>query len=388
MENVSYNNNGTNLIIYVSDRIDTTNANEVEASINSIIEANPFNKLTLDIENLEYISSAGLRVVLKLKKSYSNFEVINASHDVYDIFDMTGFSSIIDIKKAYRHLLVDGLSIVGKGAKGTVYQYNDDTIVKVYKDPNSIKAIENERRLAQKAFILGIPTAISYDIVKVGDTFGSVFELLPSKTLSSAILNDMDNFDKYANIFATILKTIHSTEDKDHDTPDVKVLILKWLMDLKGVLKDEDLNKLNQMVDEVPNSTNLLHMDYHTNNVLMQNGEALLIDMDTLSHGNKIFELANIYAPLVGFKYISHELIENFLDMKVEVTERLYEKFFDIYFNDHDDVVYDKVALLGLVRTLRHAAKRKDSIPNYDEVYNTLESKIHELLQHIDNLII
>ena len=120
----------------------------------------------MDSENLEYISSAGLRVILRLKKAEPSLKVINVSADVYEIFDITGFTEIITIEKAYRKLSVEGCEAIGKGANGTVYRLDPDTIIKVYHNADALADIHRERELARRAFVLGIPTAIPYDVVK------------------------------------------------------------------------------------------------------------------------------------------------------------------------------------------------------------------------------
>ena len=55
-------------------------------------------EVIFDVNELEYISSAGLRQILQLKKQEKDFSIINASTDVYDIFDMTGFTEMMNIK--------------------------------------------------------------------------------------------------------------------------------------------------------------------------------------------------------------------------------------------------------------------------------------------------
>ena len=178
MINYNYKLNNDLLTIFVNDRIDSLNANSVEESLFKIINENQFKDLILDLEELNYISSAGLRIILKVKKAFSTLKIINVNNDVYEIFDMTGFSEMIDIEKQYRKLELNNAKEIGRGAKGIVYRYSDEIIVKVYKNPDSIDEIKREHELARRAFVLGVPTAISYDIVKVGDKYGSAFELL------------------------------------------------------------------------------------------------------------------------------------------------------------------------------------------------------------------
>ena len=59
--------------------------------------------------------------------------------------------------------------------------------------------------------------------------------------------------------------------------------------------------KLISLISAVPEDIHLMHGDYHVKNVMLQNGESLLIDMDTLCSGNPIFELASMYNAYVGF---------------------------------------------------------------------------------------
>ena len=91
--------NGTALTIFLSGRLDTTTAPELESEIKTCLA--DIKELTFHFGNLEYISSAGLRVIMAAQKIMSkqgSMCVINASEEVKEIFEVTGFSSIIDIK--------------------------------------------------------------------------------------------------------------------------------------------------------------------------------------------------------------------------------------------------------------------------------------------------
>ena len=90
--------NGTTLNAAVEGRIDTTTAPEFESEIKASIEG--ITSLVLDFEKLNYISSAGLRVLLSLQKvmnKQGSMTVKNANETVNDIFEVTGFSEILTI---------------------------------------------------------------------------------------------------------------------------------------------------------------------------------------------------------------------------------------------------------------------------------------------------
>ena len=140
----------------LSGHIDSANAPKAEAALKELTAGKEIKKFVIDAENLDYISSAGLRVVLAFKKAYPDFKVVNVKSEVYEIFDMTGFTQMMEIQKAYKKVSIEGCEIIGEGKNGIVYRVSPDTIVKVYKNPDALDEIKNERELARKAFVNGI----------------------------------------------------------------------------------------------------------------------------------------------------------------------------------------------------------------------------------------
>ena len=120
---ITVKNNDSNSRVNLQGRVDSTNAPAVEKQIFEGLADNTEN-IIIDAEKLEFISSAGLRVILRLRKTYKNIEIIGVSSEVYEILDMTGFTEMMPVKKAYRRLSVDNCEIIGKGANGAVYRYD------------------------------------------------------------------------------------------------------------------------------------------------------------------------------------------------------------------------------------------------------------------------
>ena len=86
-------------IIEVAGRLDTMTASSLDKAINEDIEE--VKHLVLDLKNLEYISSAGLRVLLGAQKKMQkigSMKVINVCEEVMDVFEMTGFADILVIE--------------------------------------------------------------------------------------------------------------------------------------------------------------------------------------------------------------------------------------------------------------------------------------------------
>ena len=96
---ISKNQNGSNLNIAVEGRLDTTTAPDLEKELKNSLSG--VSELTLDFSKLEYISSAGLRVLLSAHKQMSKqggMKVINVNEIVNEVFDVTGFADILTIE--------------------------------------------------------------------------------------------------------------------------------------------------------------------------------------------------------------------------------------------------------------------------------------------------
>ena len=96
---ITKNLNGTSLNVALEGRLDTTTAPELEQSLKESLEST--NDLTLDFSKLDYISSAGLRVLLSAHKAMAKkggMKVVNVSEDIMEIFEVTGFTDILTIE--------------------------------------------------------------------------------------------------------------------------------------------------------------------------------------------------------------------------------------------------------------------------------------------------
>ena len=89
----------TSAALKIIGRLDTTTAPELEASIDACI-AN-IKELVLDCSALEYVSSAGLRVILKAQKlmnAQGSMKLTNVNETIMEVFDITGFADILTIE--------------------------------------------------------------------------------------------------------------------------------------------------------------------------------------------------------------------------------------------------------------------------------------------------
>lgn len=341
------------LTIALAGELNSYNSANIEKEIEEIISQNQFDKLVLDFERIIYVSSAGLRIVLKLKQKYKNISVINVSLEVYDVFQMTGFTNIMEIKKAIKEIYIDGAEVIGTGYFSTVYRVDKDTIVKVFNITSDPDQIERELKLAKEAFILGIPTAISFDIVKVKDKLGVRFEMLDCMSLKECVVKHPEKIHEYLVKYAELLKTINTTECFNPEIPLIKQKYLRSVEILKDCLDEKHYLKAKKLIEGIEDRQTFVHGDCHFKNIMVQNDEFILIDMDTLSIGHPIFELALIYAPYCAFNEDDPGNSEKFFGVKDEEARALFFALINEYYHKKvDDDTVNKIRLVCYIHML------------------------------------
>ena len=381
------------LTIFLEGKIDSLSAPGLEEEINQLHRKYPAETIILDCDKLEYTTSAGLRVILRVKQEVDDTRLINVHSEVYDIFDMTGFTEMMTVEKAYRVISVEGCEVIGQGANGKIYRIDRDTIVKVFLNADALEEIHRQRELARTAFVLGVPTAIPFDVVRIeSGGLGSVYELLNATSYAKLLINGEKTLDEVAEMSIKMLKLIHSKVVKPGSMPDMKAVALNWADFLKDYLPEDLYTKLHALIDAAPVDMHMMHGDYHIKNVMLQNGESLLIDMDTLCHGHPIFELASMYNSYEGYSVLDHSNVTDFLGISYETAVAFWRKSLELYLGTKDvsvlNEVENKAKIIGYTRIMRRRIRRHgfETEAGKAEIENC-RKVLEELLPKTDTLL-
>ncbi len=260
----------------------------------------------------------------------------------------------------YRQISTKGAEKIGEGAHGEVYRIAEDTIVKVYRPTVSMEAIRREKQLARWAFVKGLPTAISFDIVRVGELYGVVYEMLDAHSASDYIKESDANFERFVSKSVELMNQIHAVEVMPGELSDMKEKTIGWIKKLEKYLPSYACDKLMKLTEKVPASHTLLHADFHLKNILVTGDELMLIDMDTLCAGDPIFEIATLYNSYMEFPSIS-PMAAKFLGIDVETANRIWErtiKLYTEYTGEDEKEITRKAQILGCIRILDYADRQ------------------------------
>ncbi len=270
---------------------------------------------------------------------------------------------------------ISGCPVIGTGAFGKVYRIDDDTVVKVYDDPLNLPLIKTEQERSRRAFIKGIPTAIPFGIAKAGETYGSMFELIDARNCSDFIASHQEKADSIISEYADFIRKLHAVQSKPGELPDVRSVYLDYLDCIQEHIPAEIYSGLADFVMSVPEEFGLVHGDIHMKNIMLSNGEMLLIDMSTLSAGSHVFEFAGLYRTYVSFyEYTPKEQAE-FLGLSEELAHKIYYRTAELFGIDGDG---REIQILGWLRFL-HVVMAELSSPDSFMIAPTLE-KLRKLL--------
>ena len=392
--------NNSVLVIPLEGKIDSLNAADVGRDIAKQRAEQEYQALIFDAKKLKFISSAGLRIIMQVikeekVKKHERVSMIEVGKEVYNILEMTGFTELMVVQKAYREISLEGSELIAEGFFGKVYRLDEETIVKVYGEGEvSIPLIQREQSRARKAFVKGIPTAIAYDIVRVGSQYGSVFELLQARSFNDwaqEYEQDKEQLDELMRLYVDCLKQVHATEMAGCELPMARDNMLESLSALEGCLPAEILGRLRELLVSLPDDAHVIHGDFQMKNVLLCDGEPMLIDMETMCTGQPIFDLQGLY---VAYKSFTEDEPDNsmvFLGIRRETADYIWQRIMELYFGTQNQAVLsaleDKIRVLASIRflSLLTTTGLKEHPLTELRIKHTREH-LQELLARVDSL--
>ena len=353
-------------VIALLGKVTADNAHELGQALTELRRQHPQGPLTLDADELDYISSAGLRVIMRLLKSEGALSLVNASRDVYDVFEMTGLTELIDVRRRLREVSLEGATMLGRGGNGEVWRLNPETVIKVYNEGTSLEKIDAENVQATAAFKAGVPCAIAFDTVRVGSRFGIVFELLNAQTVGNTVHEDPSRIPELGRSMGELLRELHGTHMAPGVLPTIDDKMAPWIDYLESrYLSHEDAGLMRQVAGAVPKKDTLLHLDFHEGNVMIQGSELILIDLDDVCVGNPLYDLINHHSSHIMAAESAPAVIGASMGMNVEEALAMHRATLKAYFGTNDDAVIDghvqRMRLLMLFSTILFLAKSRDS---------------------------
>ena len=239
-----------------------------------------------------------------------------------------------NLDKPLKEISIEGCALLGKGGNGAVYRLDDERIVKIYYSNRAdFDKIKRNREITKTAFVHGIPSMIAFEMVKVGQDYGVIYEMINAKSFAEEMYQNPDKIDFFAHMIASTLKKLHSTEFEDGILPDSRDRLrkeVKMTLDA-GFYKPAEAERVNKLIDTIPKRNTFIHQDFHPGNLMYQNGEIMLIDVDDSGVGHPIMDLMGMHLVYVTAAKSKYKVTENGLtkDQYARVWQIILEDYFE-----------------------------------------------------------
>ena len=192
-----------------------------------------------------------------------------------------------------------------------------------------------------------MPTPIVYDIVKVGTTFGNIYEYCDATDLSVVMQNDKEHLDDYVKQFVQAIKKVHKIELNPSKTDSIKQQSLEVLPLLVGegkLLNNEEYEKIKKIFELIPDSNAFSQGDCHPGNAKYKDGVITFIDLSTSGRGHPIFDLVTMFIMynITCKDPQKRNTAQGVREFSDDELKRIYDTFIKEYFGTEDQKLIEK----------------------------------------------
>lgn len=201
----------------------------------------------------------------------------------------------------YKDIDISAWTKVGEGGEGSTYTNPEtpDVLLKVSNHTltnGSLEAVSKEFHTSKAVYDLGLPTPEMVEIVRVGEDYGILSQLVKGKkSLAKMSGENPDSIDSYAALMAKLAKQFHATEAGDCEwIPSHKALMLEVLNQTK-MIGGKTLERVRAFVQGLEDAPTLVHGDFTFSNLILADDKPYWIDLGHVTHGLPMFDLGHFY---------------------------------------------------------------------------------------------
>lgn len=250
------------------------------------------NIFTFDFAGVESVNFAALRALMRCRHNGLRFSIINAPDNVIELFEDTGVASFINICRRPKPMDISKYEEFGGGYLSRSFNSEDgDSMLKYYGQRVPAALVYQERYVARKVFLFGIPTPMVGAIHESDGNYAIDFERIEGKrSFSRVIADEPERLEEMTVKFANMCKELHSTPCDTNMFENRTGFYRKAIINCKNIT-DEEKEKFLAFVDSIPAATTCLHGDMQLSNVITTGKEDLWIDLSDFGYGNPMLDL-------------------------------------------------------------------------------------------------
>lgn len=245
----------------------------------------------------------------------------------------------------YSQIDISQWTQVGEGGNGKTYvnQLRPGVILKVNKGHlSTYDAVMHEYEVSKGVESLGLSVPRMHEIVRVGDAYATISQLIKNKKSLSRICHDEPGrTEEMARLLCEKGKELFATPCDTDFFPSRKVQAL-WAIDHATFVCKKKRKVIRSFAEAIPEDTHCVHGDFQPGNLIQADGSHYWIDLDRFAYGDPMFDIGHLY--LVCQVYSSMKRVQDIFHMTIDQFHAFWDAFAKAYTGKEDHEEFDRQA--------------------------------------------
>ena len=245
----------------------------------------------------------------------------------------------------YPQINLDDWQQVGEGGNGKTYVNPEapGEILKVNKEClSTLEAVKREYDTSKAVANLGVSVPQMYKIVRVGDAYATLSQLIKGKKSLSRICHDEpERTEEMARLLCQKGKELFATPCNTVFFPNRKEQALRAIEKTTFVSK-KNKKTIRAFIETIPESTNCVHGDFQTGNIIQAGEDYYWIDLDRFAYGDPMFDIGHLF--MICVIYAPMKQVQDIFHMTEEQFHRFWDAFAKEYTGKEDHAEFDILA--------------------------------------------
>lgn len=179
--------------------------------------------------------------------------------------------------------------LISQGNTAEVYLYDDNKILKLFRENLPIEAIKAEYEKVKYIQLKLRNAPKAYEMIKYRGRYGIIYEKIIGTDMINNMLRNLLSVKRYSRLLARVHSELHTTKSELNSS--VKSKLSREIDDV-SLLSEEEKSRIKNYLQNLPDGDALLHFDFHPGNIIMRGNNPIVIDWMTACTGSPNADVA------------------------------------------------------------------------------------------------
>lgn len=213
--------------------------------------------------------------------------------------------------------------LIGRGNTAEVFELSDKEVLKLFYEKMPFEYIEKEHKTSKVINHLGIPSPNVGEFMEIDNTLGIIYEKITGKSFTQVLSSQPLLLKKNAHIFAELQVSFH---EKRTDKLPLQKEYLSRNISGTNLLSKEEKELILSHLSQLPEDNKVCHGDYHSDNIMLMDGKAKILDWMTGTSGNPCADVARTLI-IMRYSYLPSDM-PRVTKLLIQIVRKLFTRYY------------------------------------------------------------